>query len=219
MEKLDRIESVYQRKDGKAKLYDGTIVDCTVYTRDGKERGPDIDKPPQERYLQIMSEGARHHGVNLAHIEFLEKHECVPRVKPEEFKKFEDPPAGAPTYNAEELAKFNGLDGNPLYTTINGKVRQYVNEDPKGYEDQVARIGRIGQHGDLFMSRMLYDPKYGNPNTVHDFTREHAAYVEDAMYRFQEAGNSTLHHYKTVAYFDQKYKDWNQERAKPSWIF
>lgn len=71
----------------------------------------------------------------------------------------------------------------------------------------MERYGRIGYHSDLIMSKMLYDPKYGTPTSIHEFTREHAAYLEDMVYRFAEAGNSTLHEWKVVAHFDQKYKD------------
>ena len=54
MQMLDKIESVYVRSAGKAKLYDGSIVDCTVYTRENKERGAGIDMPPTERYIEII---------------------------------------------------------------------------------------------------------------------------------------------------------------------
>ena len=58
MLKLDKIESVYERIPSKAKLYDGTIIDCTVY---GDPSGNIIhsdDKPPTERYIDIIIEGA-----------------------------------------------------------------------------------------------------------------------------------------------------------------
>merc|ERR1712147_393732 len=63
MEMLDKIESVYVRGAGKAKLYDGTIVDCTVYTRENKERNADIDKHPTERYIDIIVAGCKEFGV------------------------------------------------------------------------------------------------------------------------------------------------------------
>ena len=47
---LDGVEAGYARTPAKAKLYDGTVVDCTVYTNkdDGFDRSK--DKPPTERY-------------------------------------------------------------------------------------------------------------------------------------------------------------------------
>ena len=51
IEVLDKIEIVYQRKSGLAKLYDGNIVEITVYCRINAIRGSDIDKPPSERYI------------------------------------------------------------------------------------------------------------------------------------------------------------------------
>lgn len=154
-----------------------------------------------------MSDGAKHHGVDSAHIEFLKNHKCVPRTLPPDFKKFDAVPEGAPTYTADDLVKFNGKDGQPFYITINSKVREYVLEDPEVRKNTIERYGRMGRHSDVIMSKMLYDPKYGTPASVNELTREHAAYVEDMVYRFAEIGNSTLHHWKVVAHFDQKYLD------------
>ena len=49
---LDKIESGYARTLAKAKLYDGTVIDCTVYTdkKDGKIDRSN-DKAPTERYI------------------------------------------------------------------------------------------------------------------------------------------------------------------------
>ena len=72
MVRLDKIESGYSRDNGKAKLYDGTIVDVTVYTRKNKERGPNVDKPPTERYIDIITIGCKFWGVAQSHIDFLD---------------------------------------------------------------------------------------------------------------------------------------------------
>jgi gamma-glutamylcyclotransferase (GGCT)/AIG2-like uncharacterized protein YtfP len=71
MEKLDKIEAGYTRDTGKAKLYDGTIVDVSVYVRKGKSRGPQFDKPPTERYLDIITRGCKLWGVKQSHIDYL----------------------------------------------------------------------------------------------------------------------------------------------------
>ena len=64
MEILDKIESAYSRAPAKVKLYDEKIVDATVYTRpNAKTRGADVDKPPTERYIDIIVRGAVHFGV------------------------------------------------------------------------------------------------------------------------------------------------------------
>ena len=52
MEVLDKIEGMYGRIPSKAKLYDGTIIDCTVYSDPtGKLLTHTNDKPPTERYI------------------------------------------------------------------------------------------------------------------------------------------------------------------------
>ena len=72
MEVLDKIESIYGRIPSKAKLYDGNLIDCTVYSDpDGKiddilKKGN--NKPPSERYIQIMSEGAAFYGVKPEYV-------------------------------------------------------------------------------------------------------------------------------------------------------
>jgi hypothetical protein len=66
MKILDGIESIYGRVPSKAKLYDGTMMDCTVYSDPtGKiaDLTNGVNKPPTERYIQIMSEGAASYGV------------------------------------------------------------------------------------------------------------------------------------------------------------
>lgn len=64
MKILDGIEKSYDRIPSKAKLYDGKIIDCTVYSDPKGEIDHSNDMPPTERYLQIMTEGAEHYGVN-----------------------------------------------------------------------------------------------------------------------------------------------------------
>ena len=76
MQVLDKIESVYQRIPSKAKLYDGKIIDCTVYGDPTGKIDRSRDRPPTERYLDIMIAGATQHGVKaeyIAHLRGLEK--------------------------------------------------------------------------------------------------------------------------------------------------
>jgi hypothetical protein len=53
---LDKMEAGLTRVEVKVKLYDGSIVDATIYSRPNvTERNPEVDKPPTERYLDIIS--------------------------------------------------------------------------------------------------------------------------------------------------------------------
>lgn len=75
MKVLDGIERVYERVPSKAKLYDGTIQDCTVYADPTGKIDRSNDKPPTARYIQIMSEGAESYGVKKEYVDWLKNHE------------------------------------------------------------------------------------------------------------------------------------------------
>ena len=71
---LDKIEATVSRITGKAKLYDGTIIDCSMYSNPPKEDPSGSvteDMPPTERYVDIMIEGAIMFGVNKEYIQKL----------------------------------------------------------------------------------------------------------------------------------------------------
>ena len=63
MAALDKIEMSYDKILAKVRLYDGTIKDAVVYCRNNVTRGPDVDKPPSERYIDIIKEGCILRGV------------------------------------------------------------------------------------------------------------------------------------------------------------
>lgn len=52
---LDKLEAELTRVNVNVKLYDGQIIVATIYSRPNvKERNPEIDKVPTERYLDII---------------------------------------------------------------------------------------------------------------------------------------------------------------------
>mmetsp|Transcript_22613 Transcript_22613/g.52183 ORF Transcript_22613/g.52183 Transcript_22613/m.52183 type:complete len:314 (+) Transcript_22613:50-991(+) len=210
MEKLDKIESGYIRAPAKARIYnkegddkkEEEELDVWVYTRDkDKERNSDVDKPPSERYLEIMVEGAKYYGVRKEHIEYLENHDRTPRPLPEEFKCFGKVPEGAKSMPIEEVLKQNGKNGQPLCMTVNGKVlRCTVDPDTEAFQDKVNMYTRSeeSQIVDLRLPRMLYDPKYGAPKTLDDVSPEHAAYIEHIISSF-----ATPSEWEVVAHLDR----------------
>ncbi len=61
---LDKLEAELTRVNVNVKLYDGSIVVGTIYSRPNvKDRNSEIDKPPTERYLDIISQGCSYYGV------------------------------------------------------------------------------------------------------------------------------------------------------------
>ena len=131
MKILDSIERSYSRLKAKARLYDGTEQDCTIYTDANGNFDRSNDKPPSERYIDILSLGAAHYGVKAEYIDWLKSHEFVPRAKVQDYLKF-DIPEGLETWTQEQLEKGDALGDNPFYIAINGKViqRTYPQDKP-----------------------------------------------------------------------------------------
>ena len=183
MKILDSIEGTYGRVPSKAKLYDGSILDCSVYSDPTGKIDRSNDKPPTERYITIMTDGAKLHGVKQEYIDWLLNHEKQPRKKPEEFNSY-PLPENAPTWTMEDVLKGNGLDGAPIYTLLNGKVLEYVlPDDYKNREERHkwARENLAGKDREIKMNKMLYDPKYGIKDSVAEMTPEHRAALEDMI--------------------------------------
>ena len=183
-EKLDKIEATYVRQSGMARLYDGTEQEVTVYTRPNATRGPDIDKPPTERYLDIMMQGAKHFGVKEEYIEFLRNHEKQPRHKPEEFRSM-PVPADDKKFTLQEIVDTNAK-GDDLLMTVNGKVRQFIAQKSGMFYNFGKKQADTGIPSfEVMFSTFLYDPKYGTVKSYEELTREHAAYIEDMVISMQ----------------------------------
>ncbi len=149
-----------------------------------------------------MVRGAIHFGVQQSYIDWLKSLEVQPRIKPQDFMKFEIP-EGLPLMTIEELRAGNGRDGNPLYFAINGKVRQYC----EGYTMGEMMRKQAGGHLELWLSKVLYEPLYGTPERIEDFTREHCAMIEDFNYRMNLKSEEFQKYCKFVGLIEQKYRD------------
>lgn len=223
MDTLDNIELGYDKMYVSVQLYDGTTInEAFVYCRHGNDikRGPDFDHLPSERYLQILVEGAEHHGVDADYVSYLKSHDCDPRTKLEEFQSFlqhnDDNNAATPTttlkeYSVDEVTAADGKDGREFLVTLNGKVLQ-----PRcDYNLHIIQYWINGgmNHLELDTSRVLYDPKYGEPpDRLDDFIEEHCACLEDWLVRRLDNWTSSsdpLFGLKLdcVGTYHQKYRD------------
>ena len=60
-------------------------------------------------------------------------------------------PEGVPKFSQEDLAKGDGLNGNPIYLGLNGKVIEYDEQHP--FIKNIRRFA--GGHLELMMSKTL----------------------------------------------------------------
>ena len=68
-------------------------------------------------------------------------------------------PVDAPTKSFQEVQDMVDVnDPTKLYIILNGKVLHYLKDDGK--------ISNPGVHIELRLSKMLYDPKYGNADKI-----------------------------------------------------
>jgi len=183
MEKLDEIESVYDRITATARLYNGKHIECVVYkfneTRleERRMKVADEDGDPSERYLEIMIEGCIHHRVKSSYIDWLKAHPRKSRTPEDQWKSYAEAPVGV-TMTAKELAIHNGKDGNRLCYAFNGKVCEVA----EGCPPNVIHI-MAGGNPDVafFCAKIFYDPKYGDPATPVAMDDEHRRCMEDYM--------------------------------------
>ena len=160
LERLDKVEIIYERVDGKAIMYDGTAVVATVYTKDISD---DENNPPHQRYLDIMIEGARHFNVHKDHINLLASHDCRPRPVSHEFKSFGE--ATGPLLSYEnDVEPYNGATTPTLRLAVNGKALELcvsdVNvKDLKIFERKLHFFKEFGHRLELCLSKVnSYDP-------------------------------------------------------------
>eukprot|EP00927_Polykrikos_kofoidii_P067687 TRINITY_DN63136_c0_g1_i1.p1 TRINITY_DN63136_c0_g1~~TRINITY_DN63136_c0_g1_i1.p1 ORF type:complete len:531 (+),score=84.31 TRINITY_DN63136_c0_g1_i1:90-1682(+) len=184
MEQIDQEERGYDRLAGTATTYDGRTITCTVYVVNlnnlSSEEAEQItrSKPPSERYIDRLVEGAQHYGCAPEFITWLQAQPCIPRKPVNELISLSTAGVSA-TWSLQDLEKHkNPEEGKPWCLGLNGKVLQYI-----GPADGKARTRRAmswaGVDVTMQMAIELYDPKYGMPKTPADVSPELALRQED----------------------------------------
>jgi len=56
-----------------------------------------------------------------------------------------------------------------------------------------------GKHAELSISKLLYEPKYGNPMTIEEFKPLHRAFIEDILFGWSISNTSTSSIHELVA--------------------
>eukprot|EP00455_Lapot_gusevi_P029905 TRINITY_DN3205_c0_g1_i1.p1 TRINITY_DN3205_c0_g1~~TRINITY_DN3205_c0_g1_i1.p1 ORF type:complete len:272 (-),score=75.20 TRINITY_DN3205_c0_g1_i1:162-977(-) len=183
MKILDEIELSYLRVNVTCTLYDGTEQEGTAYMVDPAKY--DTTKPnnnPSERYIDILTQGARHYGVKAEYIEWLANHPCVPRKTPAEFRKFQ-PKEGLEMKNftSQELSQYNGADGKDICLCVNGKVLRYIGSGQNPFVVNIRNLW-AGKDCTFQGASYLYEPKYPVSSCLEEMPEEHRAFVEDMVY-------------------------------------
>ena len=134
--------------------------------------------PRHPRSLEIIAAGCRHYGVREAYVEELLKRPCEPRTAPADFIAIEVP-AGTPLWDETRLAAVP-VSENSVTIALNGVVTRMTGGSVVGL---LKRMGAHGKHTEEMLAAALFDPLYGVPAKLEDFTREHCAYLRDLITR------------------------------------
>lgn len=220
MEGLDRIECLYARAYANVRLYDGQVrQNCCVYQSNLLLNCS--SQPPTQRYLELLIQGAEEHGVLSSYIDYLKTIPFIPRPLPHEFLALEVPSVveNTPHWTEEQLQEGDGVQDNPFYFAVNGKVVQYTGvRDESSYFFRIScAVALPGKHYEPAVSKNVYDPKYGPVKDLEDFTEEHCRYLEDMFVRnfmLHESSDSAC--LVVVARIKQFYRPDNPPLPSPS---
>ena len=138
-------------------MYDGTVVNATVYTKCPKLLTGQENNPPFQRYLDIMIEGARYFDVHPKQIDFLNSQSCRPRPMPHEFKSYQEPDIDAPLLSYDnDVVPFDGESSSLLRLAVNGKVIEINVDEVKApvFRNFMNLFKQYGQRLELVFSKV-----------------------------------------------------------------
>jgi hypothetical protein len=199
MAMLDAIEVGYKRKTVPARSYRGEerLVQVYYYADDSEEITlfvEDYNVPgiPSERYLDVLIQGAEHHGVKQSYIDWLKAHEKKPRPELESMHSFchtnDDDDDGnhdpkeelLPVVSFEDVKRNDGFDGRPFWMAVNGKVLEARMSSTFSKNLTYIRkmVQPFGGILELSFGKINYDPLYGVIECWEDVTPEYSAWCE-----------------------------------------
>ena len=169
-----------------------TPIRANVFVMEGKDVGKDapMEQPAQERYLKLISEGLRHHGVDDEYIDFtILSNEYVPSQG--NYYKFPSTPKITPiTYDKYVALCRNSAD---KYYFI---IHKDVFEMPVSNAENPGAKWILGQcHGKGDMSWTIYmtciDPDIPEVESEEDLTMLHYEWVQSMTYEYLSKCNLT----------------------------
>jgi hypothetical protein len=203
---LDKIEIFYKRKVATARLYNGVERPVQVYyaVSDANPSIPDdFHQPgiPQERYLDVLTAGAKHYGVRQSYIDWLQNHEKIPRPSTDSMRSLGSID-GLPIVSLADVEYNNGYGGRPLWISVNRKVLESCfapdSEKLASYRQRLKPEAGIVE---LHIGKILYDPKYGVIKSWEDITPGYSAWCEHWMVEHFETVKD-LAHWKLVGHLE-----------------
>jgi hypothetical protein len=104
------------------------------------------------------------------------------------------------TMSLDKVFENDGSGEKPLYITMNSKVIEAaLDRNSTEFDMFRALTQQMGQVGEIVMSKIAYDPKYGSPASLEEVTPEHAAYCEHNFCAYLKM-QGTLDHWKAIAH-------------------
>jgi len=188
---LDKIEMTYNRTPVNVECYDGTIVSAFAYKMDQKKLAvfSQVNNPPGERYLDIITRGAVHFGVDPAYIAKLRTVTTQPRKQLHEYRKIQPPPDRV--ISKAELAAGTGAEqydeNKPLLISCNGKVLRWAvkpETESQQFGYNWARSRYSGTECVVDVAKTLYEPLYPLPTTFDEMTPECRSWGEELFVGF-----------------------------------
>jgi len=194
-----------------------------------------IDCLPTERYMSIIIEGCNYYGVQQSYIHYLESLPYIPRKDSRLFTtlldNYDDDDISSssnttttnnnnnstrttilPMMTMEDvIVNGTGRNGQPLYTTCNGKVLRHDGFGTEfttriQYSKEVLKVHSY----EIITNTAQYDPIFGsNMKSQRDVTKFCAASIEDQIVTWQKKFTKAKMTTKTtvVGYIDLPYKD------------
>ena len=78
-----------------------------------------------------------------------------------------------------------GKEGQPYYAILNNKVLEYIGDPNEAIFKFIKPYA--GKHHELLLGKLMYDPKYGCPEKIEDWTAEARAAREHGQIDALEA--------------------------------
>eukprot|EP00092_Neocalanus_flemingeri_P011960 GFUD01012893.1.p1 GENE.GFUD01012893.1~~GFUD01012893.1.p1 ORF type:complete len:290 (+),score=81.73 GFUD01012893.1:147-1016(+) len=194
--KLDKIETWYVREKVNVFTYEGEMSNDTqatqayvyIFNPELVAKDPELFKehPPQERYMDILKEGAKEYGVDKDYVsKTLETVQFLPRKPKSAMKTFKlplkegsDEAIVLPTWTMEDVKQKDAENPDLVILALNQHILQLDTSVWAGHRD-ILQTCRGTQLAYVIAGKWIYDPNFGVPASYEDMDQDHCASVED----------------------------------------